>query len=276
MITTRRARPEDLPALLEIEKSSIKGNYYLEDVYDYFLDNTNGELIVAELDGVPAGFGRFSVLPEHSGWLETLRVHADMQKKGCGAAIWKRYMELCKIFRVKSVAMYTGVSNYASQTLAVRNGVEIACRSHEGNLDMTGAKAPEAPCFRKVTDVNEAAELLAPAADAYEGYFAMNRTWMHHSPLLYRWLCEKGMVYEHEGTVMVLGARFLEKRALHIGLIIGDVSKAAAFAKAECVRRGLPKLTALVPISYEKMEADLAAEGLTFGANTILTMDRIF
>ena len=110
-ISIRKGRIEDLPRLLEIEASAIPGYGYLDGVKEEFFDNSRGELIVAETDGLPIGFARFTLEYDGSAWLEILRVHKDWQRKGCGRAIWARFMELAAQYRVPAMRMYTGEKN---------------------------------------------------------------------------------------------------------------------------------------------------------------------
>ena len=130
----RAGRWEELPRLLEIEQGATPGLLYLDDVKDEFFDPAKGELIVAEADGVPAGFVHFSLQPDGAAWLETLRVDPAYQKQGCGTALWKAMMAAAEKYRVPAMRMYTGRTNIASYTLAKRNGLEIASETLEGTL----------------------------------------------------------------------------------------------------------------------------------------------
>ena len=174
-IICRQGRIEDLSRLLEIEASAISGNWYLDGVKDQFFDNSHGELIVAETDGLPIGFARFTLQYDGAAWLEILRVHKDWQRKGCGRAIWKRFMELAEQYKVPAMRMYTGERNVASRSLAEQNGLHVAWHTLEGTLPRealpvcNGDGSPFT--FSQVTEPAETSRLLAPFADDYYGYF---------------------------------------------------------------------------------------------------------
>ncbi len=275
-MTLRKAVMADLPVLLEIEGKSTPNLLYLNGVREEFFDNTTGELIVAELDGVPVGFSRFSVQYDGSAWLETLRVDPEHQKKGIGALIWTRFMELCTELNTPFVRMYTGHTNYPSRILGERNGLHVALTTVEGTLKLGDAPDVSAPDFKAVTCPRRAEELLSPYFDEYQGYFCTNRTFYGLGEPLYKGLTEKGMVYEYDGSALVLGARFLEKEGLHLGMFGGDLDACVRFAVAQLKKQGLPKLVCMIPDGDERRLAALKKYGLIFPESKIIMLERAF
>ena len=198
-ITCRKGNINDLPVLLEIESRSTPSLLYLDAVKDEFFDNSRGELIVAEEDGQPIGFARFSLQCDGSGWLEILRVDPAHQKKGCGAVIWKRFIELCEIYKVPYVRMYTGLSNYASRVLGERNGLHVAYQTREGTLMLENAPDVTAPDGFSLSDCHHCAEAaISPYVEGYHGYFCMNRTFYGLTQPLYKQLVSDGYVWEKD------------------------------------------------------------------------------
>lgn len=270
-ITVRKAVSEDLKDLLEIEASAIPGYAYLEEAKDFLLENrgNRGEMVLAEADGVPAGMGRYSVLPDGSGWLETLRVKKEYQHMGIGSAIYRRYLELAAETEAPSVAMFTGRRNIASRSLAEKNGFAIAA-------DYTGFEAaPEQTDdvlpFHLITDPAEVRERIEPWRADWGPYLCFNRTFMKFSDDLYRWLAEKNFVWgTDEETTLVLGARMLEHRGLHIGFMCGDLSAALAFARNETAKRNLPSLQLMFRKGYADMEAFCAYHRMKLNGDLIV------
>ncbi|MBO4289195.1 MAG: GNAT family N-acetyltransferase, partial [Lachnospiraceae bacterium] len=228
-ITCRQGRIEDLPRLLEIEASAIPGNRYLEGVKDLFFDNSHGELIVAETEGLPIGFARFTLQYDGAAWLEILRVHKDWQRKGCGRVIWNRFMELAKQYKVPAMRMYTGEKNVASRSLAEQNGLHVAWHTLEGTLPREACIGDVSlytlsPCigdvslctFSQVTDPAETAALLAPFAPDYHGYFCSNRTYYEMNDAVYAGVTKDFTVWKKDGSALVTGARFLKERGLNL------------------------------------------------------------
>lgn len=275
--TCRVAQKEDLPALAEIERKSISGNLYLLDCAEEFLDPAMGELVVATEDGIPRGFGHFSIQPDGSGWLECLRVDPEHQKRGCGAQIWKRFIELCAERKVSHVGMYTGLTNYASKVLGERNGLHVDYQNREGNLNASEAPSVSAPAgFIPLTDPEMVAGALAPYEGGYQGYFCMNRTYHRCNASLYRYLAKEQNVWFNGESVVVLGARFLKDRALHIGMMGGDLDACVRLAISELSKSGLPKLTAVIPSERDDLRAALERYGFQFPESQIIVLERDF
>lgn len=275
-ITCRKGVLADLPALLEVEKKSTPGLLYLDAVKDEFFDNTTGELVVAEEDGVIIGFARFSVQYDGSGWLETLRVDPAHQKKGCGAIIWQRFIELCEIFKVPYVRMYTGLTNYPSTVLGQRNGLHIAYQTREGTLMLENAPDVTSEGFEQADCQHCAEKAIAPYAEGYHDYFCTNRTFYGLGMPLYKALVEDGYVWQKGESTVTVGARFMKDTALHIGIMGGDIDECIKFAVSELKRTGLPKLVAMIPSDREDLYEALKKYGFVFPDSHIIMLERAF
>ena len=89
-------------------------------------------------------------------------------------------------------------------------------------------------------------------------------------------LCEEGMVYGCGESVLVLGRRFKNVDALHIGLLGGDVAACLAFAKQKLLETGLSKLVCMIPMQREDLKAALLDAGFTVPERSIIMMARTF
>lgn len=269
-ITVRKADMNDLEDLLSIEASAIPGYAYLNEARDFLLGNVGnkGEMILALADGVPAGMGRYSVLPDGSGWLEILRVKKEYQRQGIGMAIYKRYMELAEETGAPSVAMFTGRRNTASKSLAERWGFAVAedFSGYSVPLDQISGHSD----YHVITDADEVEERMDVWHGEWGRYLCFNRTFMKYNRPLYEWLAEKGMVYGSGETTIVLGWRMLKERGLHIGFMDGDLTDALQFAKDETVKRGLPSLQIMFDQSYTDMQAFAAHHKMTHTGDLIV------
>lgn len=249
---------EMLPDALRVERSAMGDHCYLADVYDYFA-TTKGELSCV-FDGERlVGIGKFTVLWDGSGWLETLRVEQEWQRRGVGRAIYERYMEQARGFGCDYVRMYTGAENVSSPALARVFGLELAqefreYQTKDFSQGGAGGFSPVAPA--------RAWALLAPLAEAYHGYVNMNRTYYRLNEATARGLAEQGMVYEDGcGSAVVLGARFQADKGLHLALLGGDCEAGLRFALAEAARRGVPRLVCNFAREHEPLEALLCRSG---------------
>ena len=275
-ITCRKGVIEDLPVLLEIEKKSTPKLLYLNDVKEEFFDNTHGELIVAEEDGPPIGFARFSLQYDGSGWLECLRVDPAHQRKGCGATIWKRFIELCDIYHVPFVRMYTGLTNYASRVLGERNGLHVAYQTREGTLLLADAPDVSEAGFAPADCHHCAAAAIEPYAAGYHGYYCTNRTFYGLGEPLYKGLAAQQAVWTRGDSVVTLGARFQKDKGLHIGMMGGDLDACVRFAVEQFRRSGLPKLVCMIPSERDDLRAALEKYGFVFPDSQIIMLERAF
>lgn len=275
-MTLRKGVIEDLPFLLEIEGKATPSLHYLNDVQEEFFNNEIGELIVAEEDGVIIGFARFSVQYDGSGWLECLRVDPAHQKKGCGALIWTRFIELCDIFKVPYVRMYTGLTNYASRVLGERNGLHVAYQTREGTLLLENAPDVSAEGFEQADCHHCAEAALSPYAEGYHGYFCTNRTFYGIGMPLYKGLAQDGIVFKKDGAALTLGARFQKDKGLHIGMMGGDLDECVRFAVQKLRESGLPKLVCMIPSERDDLRAALEKYGFVFPEAQIIMLERKF
>ena len=271
-VLLRPVTPEYLDAALRVEQGAMQNHCYLADVYEYYL-TTTGELTGAFVGGELAGIGKLTVLWDGSGWLETLRVAPQWQRRGVGTAIYRRYMEQAAQLRCPYLRMYTGAKNVASAGLARRFGLETAMLFREYALPASPEQGDGAG-FASVP-ADEAAELLAPWARRYNGYLVMNRTFYRFNEQTCRGLAQNGRVWRHEasGTVMVAGARFQSDKGLHIALLEGDRARGLAFAQLLARQRGAGRLVCNFALENAELESFVRQNGFAVTGGDLMTME---
>lgn len=268
----RPVTPEYLDAALRVEQAAMAKNCYLSDVYEYYL-TTTGELTGAFADGQLVGIGKLTVLWDGSGWLETLRVAPEWQRKGVGTAIYHRYMEQAEQLRCPFLRMYTGAKNVPSAGLARRFGLEKAMQFREYALPAAPEKA-DGSGFVPVPE-NEAAALLEPWTAQYNGYVVTNRTYYRLNEDTCRGLARCGRVWRHaaSGTVMVAGARFQSDKGLHIALLEGDRGRGLAFAQLLARQRGAGRVVCNFALENPALEQFLQENGFQPTGGDLMTME---
>ncbi len=275
-ITTRAFRPEDLEACLEVEKGAIKGpNHYMADVIDYY-NTTRGEMTVVEVDGKIAGMGKLTVLYDGSAWLELLRVHPDYQRKGCGMAIYKRYMEQLKEFGCPAARLYTGAQNVPSAGLAMKHGFHRSTEFHGMTLTMDKADASlfwEPPMYHHLSGEEAIRELL-PMKEQLGGYLDINQTYYDINEKTLRGLAAAGWIYgDGKGSVLVAGARFQPEKALYIAAMKGDKRRALSYALNMMVMGGHQKIAAHFPVGDQEMIDFLSRHGFEKNPSDLVVME---
>lgn len=262
-IVLRRARQEDRDKVVWVESLSTPNLSYVPHVWDMFLDDMEGDWTVAEIDGEVIGCGKYSILPDGSAWLETLRVVPHRQGLGVGKRLYEHWFEVSREKGVKTMRMYTGVRNVVSKGLAERYGLRMA-ETFRGTLMKSDPGKVDAEYdFRRVVDQGRATELLMRHSATWGGWQVMNRTYYKLSPMLCAHLAERGMVYMDPDTesVIAMGARFMPRHGLHVGLFAGDAEACLGFAMQTAVERGIERLHCLFPSHNPGVEESLTGFG---------------
>jgi len=271
-IVLRKARDEDLDDVVWVESLSTPSLSYVPHVWDMFLNDEEGDWSVEELDGKIMGCGKYSILPDGSAWLETLRVVPEAQGLGLGKRLYEHWFRLSEAKGVKAMRMYTGVKNVVSEGLAKRYGLSLAQTFHGTKMAMPPSEVDHV--FVKLSDVAEATALLMPLGEKWGGWMVMNRTYYKWSPELCRWLTDNGMVYRNtDGNVVVMGARFMKEFQLHIGLFEGDAGICLGFAKSEASERGVNSIHCLYPNHLTGVEGALTRNGFDMEPSPFIVME---
>ena len=265
-IKIRRATPADRAKANQVEKEATPHLQYLDNVYDDWLSDNTGRLLVAEIAGKMVGTGKFTVLPDGSAWLETLRVSPDFQGMGIGKTFYRKFFDLAAERKIRTLRMYTEEYNSASKGLAELNGFRLAAKFRGSSIPVPAIDTDEeSASFIPVTDPDEAFSLLKPYADRWENFLVMNRTFYRFSePLLAKWSgCN--MIYKHpaSGTLVILGARFLPERGLQLALFAGDADRALDFALQQTRLQGINRLQCMFPEAADGIRQKLIARGFT-------------
>lgn len=272
----RRARVEDKARVMQVEAKATPNLRYLGTLFDHWVHDREGELIVAEMDGALAGVGKFTVLPDGSAWLEALRVSPDAQGQGLGKRFYQRFFEIARERKTPAMRMYTGLRNVRSKGLAERYGFHLAATYRGAGLkvELDGAGG-RAGGFLPVTDPSRAKELLLPFALEWTGFLVMNRTFYAVTPALGAAWAAEGKVYHDPATdsVLVLGARFQADLALHISCMRGDLTKCLAFAREKARELSVLKLQCLFPAQSTNIEESLVARGYELDPGDYIVME---
>ena len=274
-IILRKARPEDREKAIEVESKATPNLSYVGAVFDTFVSDEVGEFSVAEADGEVVAIGKFTVVPDGSAWLETLRVTPERQGHGIGKRFYDRFYEVAESRDVPTMRMYTGVRNVVSKGLAERYGFHRAQTFRGAWMPPAQRKRGSPGTFRRVTDPERATELLMYYCEAWGGYLVMNRTFYTLTPALCAYLAEEGMVYEdpESGSVVAMGARFMPEKELHIGLFGGDAKACLEFAAQEGEERGVGRLSCLFPASATVIQGFLMRYGFQLLPSDFIVME---
>src|SRR5947209_1908153 len=130
-IEIRPAKPEDREAVLAFCVSTWEWGDYMEYVWDDWLHNPNGLLLVATLDEKPIGVAHIRMLSETDAWLEGMRVDPVHRQHGVANALYKGQIAEALRRGATNARLVTESTNTAALRLIER-----------GSMHRVGAFAP--------------------------------------------------------------------------------------------------------------------------------------
>ena len=245
-ITTRPLTSADKEQALWVEAGAMPRNRYLAEVWNLFTREGGGALLGAFVGHDLAGLGKITRLYGDYGWLETLRVHPDWQRKGVGRAVWRGYFEEMEKMGLKSAGMYTEDYNVASKTLAESFGLTVRGFYTEHVAPAEPAPAAEAEFSPVPADRGEA--VLSKHYHDLPPYLVVNRTFYPVAEGLGRHCAARGWLHQNRtGGVLVAGNRFHPQRLLHCPYSSGEADQALAEARRLAAAQGAPSISRLAP-----------------------------
>ena len=122
-IEVRAARPEDREAVLAFCVSTWEWGDYIEYVWDEWLHEPNGLLLVATLDGKPVGVANIRMLNEAEAWMEGMRVDPAYRQHGIATVLFNAQIAEAKRRGATNARLITESSNTASIRLIERSAM---------------------------------------------------------------------------------------------------------------------------------------------------------
>ena len=274
--TLEKGSWENISDAVQVEEETLPNSCYLRDNSAYFLNDTVGDLTMVRAGDDPVGIGKLSVLPDGSGWLETLRVRPAWQGRGVGKAIYARWLEEAQSLECPAIRMFTGTGNVRSRGLAERFGLSLAGTYIGATANLLTQEYCVPQGFEPVRDFRFARVLLESGRWEMEDFVVMNNTFFRCGEDTWRYLWEQGMVFADEQyNFVVIGARMLRQRGLHVAMYGGDGVRCLKFAKAYTQQQGLPAVTVSYPPQNSRIRAELEREGFVHDASCRIVMERI-
>lgn len=276
-ILVRRAISEDRENAVFVEGQATPGLHYLDHVYEEWLVDPEGVLLVAESEDRLVGVGKFSKMPDGSAWLETLRVLPEYQGKGVGKAFYKEFLTLAEDGGFKRLGMYTTPDNFASKGLAEINGFTFAGEFRGSFLDIVSSEIDTgAGGFEIITSPEEAWKLIERDAGLWAGYGIMNRTFLRLSRELVSFWASKGFINRHieSDSIIILGARFMPEKAVHIAYMSGDICLLIKYAISRSKYLMVDRLQCMYPEGQSYISEKLGEFGFKVEPYSCIVMER--
>ena len=122
MITLRKALASDKPRITEISAQIWDGEDYVPDELDDWLDDPNGEVIVAIADGNLIAFARQSYLLPGYAWFEGIRTDPAYRNTGAAKEITRYFLDAVRRERADRIGLSTYIDNEASIHIIEKTG----------------------------------------------------------------------------------------------------------------------------------------------------------
>lgn len=122
----RPARPDDRAAVFEMVKTIWDGNDYIPDVWEDWVADPSGPLLVGELGGQLAALAKLSGIGPREDWFHGLRVDPAQRGRGFARQMLGRCVELSRGRGARTLRYLTDEDNPTMHRLADDLGLRLA------------------------------------------------------------------------------------------------------------------------------------------------------
>jgi GNAT superfamily N-acetyltransferase len=149
-LETRLARPEDKAAVLAFCARTWEWGDYLPEVWEDWLVDPAGRLLVATLDERPVAVMHVRMVAPQEGWLEGMRVDPTVRGQGIARALSARGREEARALGATVVRLATHSDNNVAQHASERDhfervGTFIVYEAPAGQLEDAEIPTPATP-----------------------------------------------------------------------------------------------------------------------------------
>ena len=118
----RDATKKDKDAILEFCRDTWDWGDYIDMVWDDWLNDPDGRLIVGILDGVPVAVVHICIFPTGEGWIEGMRIKPELRDKQIGTALSEYCIDEMGKAGVRVARYMTASSNKPVQRISEKHG----------------------------------------------------------------------------------------------------------------------------------------------------------
>ncbi|HEV2582881.1 MAG TPA: GNAT family N-acetyltransferase [Ktedonobacteraceae bacterium] len=275
-LEVRQAREEDREAVLVFCRETWEWGDYIADVWDTWLHDENGALLVAVKEGKPVGIANLRMLNAQEAWMEGMRVDPAFRQQGVASALFDAQIAEARRRGASTARLITNSTNTSAIRLIERTPMRRvgAYAIYETGQPATDSKRTyglETPVLATPEDIDEVIDYLNvsnifPSVGGlyYQGFTAFTIT-----AGLIEQKITAGQIYllrrwqRLDGLVMCETREWREGRHLFIGYIDGtteSISLLAYALRAMLPQLGLEKAQAHIPDLMMVRDAFVGAE----------------
>jgi ribosomal protein S18 acetylase RimI-like enzyme len=289
-LEVRPAHPEDREAILAFCQQTWEWGDYIEYVWDEWLNDPQGKLIVATIDGKPVGITHVRMLNTTEAWFEGMRVDTAFRQRGIASALFNAQLAEAKQRGATTARLITESTNTNAIRLLEKSdmnqvGAYAIYRAEAATTTAKRSYALETPVLATHEDLDDIiaylnASNIFPTIGGlyYQGFTAYTIT----SDLLREKIAAQQLYILRrwdrlDGLVIAEPRSWHQNEHLFIGYIDGTTESISMIAYA--LRRFLPDLglesiTAHVPDLIMVRDAFVGAE-YEWDGNIFFTYERI-
>ena len=142
-IEVRPAREDDREAVLAFCARTWDDGDYIQYVWEDWLNDTSGALLVATLAGRPVGLAHLRMMSPDEGWIEGVRVDPEARRRGVARVLISRTLATAHERGATVARYFTSSDNVASQQLFDRFGFVRVAEVLHFTADSLGADERE-------------------------------------------------------------------------------------------------------------------------------------
>jgi len=249
----RPARPEDNEAVLAFCQQTWEWGDYLEYVWEEWLNNPQGKLFVATIDGQPVAVANMRMLNKTEAWFEGMRVDPTFRQHGIASALHDAQIAEARHRGATTARLITEATNTTAIRLLERSsmnriGAYAIYRAVAATIPTKRSYALETPVLATPADLDDIIDYLNtsnifPAIGGlyYQGFTAYTIT---HDLLLEKITAQQLYILRRwdrlDGLVIAEPRSGHQGKHLFIGYIDGTTESISMIAYA--LRHFLPDL----------------------------------
>jgi GNAT superfamily N-acetyltransferase len=256
-LQVRRAQPEDRDGVLAFCERTLEWGHSIGDVWDAWLADRAGPLLVAEVDGEPAGVGKVTMLSRAEAWLEGLRVNPAFRGSGVAQAMYHAAESEARRRGARVTRYGTPSWNMAIHALSERFGYRrVACFIEYA----APAEPGELPELLHSTESDQAEQLLAASAGLASSGGLYDGGWhcqeLRGGRLREHIMLHQAYVVRARGipAALALVSGYEPAQGLRVGFLGGDAPEVSVLARqlrAVGHAQGLPRVLVVLPVQGE-------------------------
>jgi GNAT superfamily N-acetyltransferase len=271
-MTIRPARTEDRPAMEQICARTWDWGDYIPEVWDDWLADEHGLLIVGELAGRVVALSRFRFQEPDQIWLEGMRVDPEYRRRGIGRQFLDHSIDFAQERGARVVRLSTSYHNLPVHTLTSQAGMErVGAYQLKAADPLPGAPEPGFLSAEHEDQVR-AFLLVSPMMACTRGLYSVEWAWQELSSARVTQFLEAGQFAARLSADGRLAALALlhappDDGEIWIGFIDGEpdaLTELAMAVRAHAARLGAGKVQVMVP-DLGWLRAGLSEAGYTTG-----------